>query len=140
MQEGNIGLDESDNTPLGSLQKGSIDILGAKVEYFERSGQPGIKIETGTTTNNTFLTVLHSSTPEEARDWVQKIRDTAASASIRDNESRRKERAMKIARELSDIVIYCRSVMFNLEKSSKREPGLYCEMSSFPETKAERWR
>ena len=67
-----------------------------------------------------------------------KIRETANNASIRDNESRRKERAMKIARELSDLVIYCRSVMFNTEKSMRREPGLYCEMSSFPEAKAER--
>jgi hypothetical protein len=32
----------------------------------------------------------------------------------------------------------CRSVVFNVEKVSRREPGLYCEMSSFPETKAER--
>ena len=31
---------------------------------------------------------------------------------------------MKIARELSDLVIYCRSVMFNLEKASRREPGI----------------
>ncbi len=31
-----------------------------------------------------------------------------------------------------------RSVVFNVEKVSRREPGLYCEMSSFPETKAER--
>jgi hypothetical protein len=31
-----------------------------------------------------------------------------------------------------------RSVVFNVEKVTRREPGLYCEMSSFPETKAER--
>jgi len=31
-----------------------------------------------------------------------------------------------------------RSVVFNIEKVSRRELGLYCEMSSFPETKAER--
>ncbi|XP_023319680.1 1-phosphatidylinositol 4,5-bisphosphate phosphodiesterase gamma-1 isoform X2 [Eurytemora carolleeae] len=132
LEEGN-GQDETDNTPLGSLQKGSIDILGAKVDLIERQGQYGIKIE-----NSSTAVELHSSTKEEAQDWVVKIRETANNASIRDNESRRKERAMKIARELSDLVIYCRSVMFNTEKSMRREPGLYCEMSSFPEAKAER--
>jgi len=138
IEEGSVmPPDEADNTPLGSLQKGSIEILGAKVEYFELRGQPGIRIETGAG-NSVVTSVLHSSTPEEAKDWVVKIRETATSASIRDNESRRKERAMKIARELSDLVIYCRSVMFNLEKVTRREAGLYCEMSSFPETKAER--
>ena len=28
--------------------------------------------------------------------------------------------------------------MFNVERVARREPGLYCDMSSFPETKAER--
>jgi len=67
-------------------------------------------------------------------DWLAKIKETANSASIRDSESRRKERAMRIARELSNLVIYCRSVMFNPDKI----PGSHAEMSSFPETKAER--
>jgi len=128
-----VGQDEVDSAPLGSLQKGSIQILGAKVDFVERSGAPGIMIESNNTT-----TELHSSTREEALDWVVKIKETANHASIRDSESRRKERAMKIARELSDLVIYCRSVMFNAEKAGRREPGLCCEMSSFPEAKAER--
>jgi len=131
LEEGNCNADETDSTPLGSLQKGSIEILGAKVDLLER--QPGIIIE-----SNARMTELHSLTREEAQDWVSKIRETANHASIRDTESRRKERAMKIARELSDLVIYCRSVMFNGERAGRREGGLYCEMSSFPEAKAER--
>lgn len=132
LEEGN-SLDETESTPLGSLQKGSIEVLGARVDLLERQGQCCIKIES----NNT-VTELQASTREEAQDWVLRIRETANNASIRDTESRRKERAMKIARELSDLVIYCRSVMFNAEKAARREPSLYCEMSSFPEAKAER--
>ena len=42
------GDDESDNTPLGSLQKGSFDIVGAEVELVVRpGGVVGIMIEIG---------------------------------------------------------------------------------------------
>ena len=37
--------------------------------------------------------------------------------------------------ELSNLVIYCKSVMFNSEKMLS---GHFTEMSSFPETKAEK--
>ena len=45
---------------------------------------------------------------EEAADWVAKLRETAQSARERDSETRQRERSMKIARELSNLVIYCR--------------------------------
>jgi len=129
---GGGGEDESDSTPLGSLQKGSIDIVGVAVELVERPGGiVGIRIESKT---SLMGNELRCDSKEEAMDWVTKIRDTAISAKTRDSESREKERAMRIARELSNLVIYCRSVMFNPEKV----PGSHAEMSSFPETKAER--
>jgi len=132
LEEGGRGEDESDSTPLGSLQKGSIDIVGAEVELVERPGGiVGIRIESGTSLEGNEL---RCASREDAVDWVAKIKETANSAMVRDSESRRKERAMRIARELSNLVIYCRSVMFNPDKV----PGSHAEMSSFPETKAER--
>ena len=102
-------MDEAENsTPLGSLQKGSIAIVGASVEVMERPlGQAALRIEA---TAGGPVTELRAASLEEARDWAAKIQETARSASIRDSESRRKERAMKIARELSNLVIYCRQV------------------------------
>jgi len=47
------------------------------------------------------------------------------------------ERQLKIAKEISDLIIYCRSVAFCLE--TQRERGfVHNEMSSFPENKAEK--
>ena len=74
----------------------------------------------------------------EALLWADKIRDTSRSASFREESNRKKERALRIARELSNLVIYCRSVVFNLERNMKRETRNHTEMSSFPETKAEK--
>ncbi len=59
---------------------------------------------------------MAAQTREEALDWASKIRDTAASASHREDQDRKREKAMRIARELSNLVIYCRSVVFNVEK------------------------
>lgn len=47
------------------------------------------------------------------------------------------ERTWRIAKEMSNLIIYCRSVAFNIERI--RQKGfIYNEMSSFPETKAEK--
>ncbi len=45
---------------------------------------------------------------------------------------------MRIARELSNLVVYCRSVVFNGEKCARRDDRNHTEMSSFPEIKAEK--
>lgn len=47
------------------------------------------------------------------------------------------ERQLKIAKEISDLIIYCRSVAFCLETQRNRS-FVYNEMSSFPENKAEK--
>lgn len=47
------------------------------------------------------------------------------------------ERTWRIAKEMSNLIIYCRSVALNMERI--RQKGfIYNEMSSFPETKAEK--
>ena len=73
-----------------------------------------------------------------ALEWASKIQDTSRSASFREESNRKKERALRIARELSNLVIYCRSVVFNLDRNMRREVRNHTEMSSFPETKAEK--
>lgn len=45
---------------------------------------------------------------------------------------------MRIAKELSNLIIYCRSVPFCVERITSGRVHFY-EMSSFPETKVEKW-
>ena len=55
--------------------------------------------------------------PKRSRKlWNGLIQSGKRSASHREEENRKKERAMKIARELSNLVIYCQSVVFNSER------------------------
>ena len=71
----------------------------------------------------------------QSQDWLARIKEVSSTAAIRDTESKRRERSLRIATELSNLVIYCKSVMFNSEKMLS---GHFTEMSSFPETKAEK--
>ena len=126
-----------DLMPLGDLQKGSIDILGAVVDIRDNPDRPAgvnglewiVRIETPTSRQPFEVAAQDQS---EALEWAAKIRDTSRSASFREESNRKKERALRIARELSNLVIYCRSVVFNLDRNMKREARNHTEMSSFP--------
>ncbi len=108
----------TDLMPLGDLQKGSIDIIGAVVEIRDNPDRPMgvcglewiIRIETPRC-KTPFEVAAASQT--EALEWAAKIRETSRSAS---EKNRKKERALRIARELSNLVVYCRAVVFNYEK------------------------
>lgn len=70
---------------------------------------------------------------EMAVDWEKAIREAAHLASQLETQRRKKERNARVAKEMSDLIIYFRSVPF------KDKGWVYYEMSSFPETKAEKY-
>lgn len=76
-------------------------------------------------------------TRENALEWLMAIKEAAHSASARSLMHRKMERTWRIAKEMSDLIVYCRSVTFNQDRL-KNFGFIYYEMSSFPETKAER--
>ena len=102
------------------------------MELLTTPGLGGFRLKTST---SLAWTELRCHSGGESQDWVDKIKEVSTSALLRDTESRRRERSLRIALELSNLVIYCKSVMFSQEKMV---PGHFTEMSSFPETKAEK--
>eukprot|EP00066_Takifugu_rubripes_P026577 XP_011615843.1 PREDICTED: 1-phosphatidylinositol 4,5-bisphosphate phosphodiesterase gamma-1-like [Takifugu rubripes] len=62
----------------------------------------------------------------------------AQNADARMQEEKQMERRKKIAVELSELVVYCRPVPFNEDKIGT-DRACYKDMSSFPETKAEKF-
>lgn len=56
---------------------------------------------------------------------------------FQENQHKEMERAWRIAKEMSNLIVYCRSVAFNLERI-RTKGFVFTEMSSFPETKAEK--
>lgn len=84
--------------------------------------------------NNRYLLKLAASTPDMRNEWVAVLRRLAQTASDNNSRNNQLERTMRIAKELSNLIVYCRSVPF-----AKDKIGNFTEMSSFAEHKAEKW-
>ncbi|XP_015591333.1 1-phosphatidylinositol 4,5-bisphosphate phosphodiesterase gamma-1 isoform X2 [Cephus cinctus] len=129
--------DSSDSMMLGNLQKGSLDIMGAVVDLAvsERPGLEWIlRIQ-----NPSMCSVFEAAAPSKdaALEWIASIKEAAQNASVRENQHKEMERALRIAKEISNLIVYCRSVAFNVERI-KTKGFVFTEMSSFSETKAEK--
>lgn len=75
---------------------------------------------------------IGSTSQPEATEWAEKIAECCRAKSSRKVDE--KERNCRIAQELSNLIVYCRAVPFDPERI-----GNFTEMSSFPETKLEKW-
>uniref|UniRef100_H3A2I8 Phosphoinositide phospholipase C n=1 Tax=Latimeria chalumnae TaxID=7897 RepID=H3A2I8_LATCH len=130
-----------ENSPLGNFLKGFIDVPTCHV-VVAKEGR----------SNKSHVFTIHSQhmshpgqsldvatdTVEDLNDWVAKIREATQNADARMQEGKIMERRKKIALELSELVVYCRPVPFEEEKIGT-DKACYRDMSSFPETKAEKY-
>lgn len=125
--------------PLGTLQKGSVDVVGAMVELVVGGEGGGTAHWVVRIQNPSMCAPFDMAAPsrEVALEWLAAIQDAAQSASARSLQHREMERAWRIAKEMSDLIIYCRSIAFNIDRIKTKGFTFY-EMSSFPETKAEK--
>ncbi|CAL1605714.1 unnamed protein product [Knipowitschia caucasica] len=131
----------TENSPLGDLLRGSVDVSschiairpegkGSRLHVFSLAPNPSMR-------QGPVLDVAANS-QEELTQWVLKIREVAMTSEAKLEEGKMMERRKKIALELSDLVIYCRPVPFDEDKIGT-ERACFRDMSSFPETKAEKY-
>ncbi|RXM90862.1 1-phosphatidylinositol 4,5-bisphosphate phosphodiesterase gamma-1 [Acipenser ruthenus] len=131
----------TENSPLGDLLRGSIDVPSCQIAVRadgKGSRQFVFTLAMGPVQRAGHALDIAADSYEEMQDWVLKIRDVAVTADARLSEGKMMERRKKIALELSDLVVYCRPVPFDEDKIGT-ERACYRDMSSFPETKAEKY-
>ncbi|XP_063311785.1 1-phosphatidylinositol 4,5-bisphosphate phosphodiesterase gamma-1 isoform X2 [Pelobates fuscus] len=130
-------LDE--NSPLGDLLGGVLEVPNCQIaiRHEGMNNRPYVFSINVPPVTRCPLDVAADSL-EDMHDWVRKIREAAQTADARLTEGKIMERRKKIALELSELVIYCRPVPFDEEKIGT-ERACYRDMSSFPETKAEKY-
>uniref|UniRef100_A0A8C8RHD0 Phosphoinositide phospholipase C n=1 Tax=Pelusios castaneus TaxID=367368 RepID=A0A8C8RHD0_9SAUR len=129
------------NSPLGNFLKGFIDVPSCHVVISKdgRSSKPFVfTIHSQQMSHPSQSLDVAADTQEELNDWVAKIREATQNADARMQEGKIMERRKKIALELSELVVYCRPVPFDEEKIGT-DKACYRDMSSFPETKAEKY-
>ncbi|XP_019759127.2 1-phosphatidylinositol 4,5-bisphosphate phosphodiesterase gamma-1 [Dendroctonus ponderosae] len=120
-----------------SVIQGSLDMKGAIVNLVHNPDRPDLEwiIRINSSTALMAFDVAVQSR-DNAMEWLTAIRDVTQKATQQEIQHREMERAYRIAKELSNIIIYCRSISFSMERA--RQGFVFYEMSSFPETKAEK--
>ncbi|XP_048577157.1 1-phosphatidylinositol 4,5-bisphosphate phosphodiesterase gamma-1 isoform X2 [Nematostella vectensis] len=126
---------EREGKVLGDLQKGCIDVQGCAIEMPAPKG--GQRHLLKILKHGQVLLEAAAESQEQLNEWLVKLQEAAATAP-EEKEVLRKQQSMKqnIAQELSDLIVYCQPVPFDIENLGN---GKHYEMSSFPETKAERY-
>ncbi|KAL4234228.1 phospholipase C [Mactra antiquata] len=123
--------DSADNTPLGSMQKGALDVRGCITEILQGRGNKPCCFRIYSNSITGPLEVACDS-ETEMKDWIDNIKMCAESLQDQQHTMKLLERRNQIAQEFSDLIVYCIAVQFNLDRV-----GNFQEMSSFQETKAE---
>ncbi|KAG8131807.1 hypothetical protein E2320_009707 [Naja naja] len=122
-------LDE--NSPLGDLLRGVLDVPSCQIAIRpEGKNNRMFVFSISMASVSRWSLDVAADTHEDLLDWVKKIREAAQTADARLSEGKMMERRKKIALELSELVIYCQI---------GTERACYRDMSSFPETKAEKY-
>jgi len=129
-------IDDSDSegSPLGAMQKGTMDLTGCSLDRIlgGKGNQPFIfRIFS----SQSVVLEIASPTEDLLLEWMKCIRNCTNMVASKAQQDKQWERNMRIAKEFSDLIVYCRTAPFDPD----RIPGPYYEMSSFPETKVEKW-
>ncbi|KAL4630629.1 1-phosphatidylinositol 4,5-bisphosphate phosphodiesterase gamma-1-like [Arapaima gigas] len=131
----------TENSPLGNLLRGSVDISSSQIVMRPegKGNRPYVfsLVSTVMPQAGQILDIA-ADTQEDLDDWMLKIRAVAMTTEAKLEEGKMMERRKKIALELSELVVYCRPVPFDEDKIGT-ERACCRDMSSFPETKAEKY-
>ncbi|XP_075882203.1 1-phosphatidylinositol 4,5-bisphosphate phosphodiesterase gamma-1 [Nelusetta ayraudi] len=131
----------TENSPLGDLLRGSVDLSSCQIVVRPegKGSRPFVfSLVPNTAVRPGPILDVAASNQEELKEWLLKIREVTMTSEAKLEEGKMMERRKKIALELSDLVIYCRPVPFDEDKIGT-ERACFRDMSSFPETKAEKY-
>lgn len=142
-QEIYINADNS-NTELNKQNspgnKGFFNLVGASICRYDslnminqsNNSKSGIFHMFKLFTSDQQLIIGHKDS-NELQEWINKLQECTSLKAHKSN-SYEIEKNFRIAHELSNLIIYCRAVQFMPERI-----GNFTEMSSFPETKIEKF-
>lgn len=135
---GSGGAGGSGSISNGNAEYRELDVDGAVVELEQyESTDPELPVGLVLRVQTSALDKVFQigcDNEESACAWRLAINQAAQNASALADQQRKREKNLRVAKEMSDMIIYFRSVPFKED----REMSFY-EMCSFPETKAEKY-
>ncbi|CAG9530654.1 unnamed protein product [Cercopithifilaria johnstoni] len=133
-----VELETSDNQPNELGLYAAIDLADSLIEEvpFEVAGRPfAFRIRRVSAHWNPSEYMLAANSNEDREDWLNILHELTRTATDRNTLIRTREKNLRIASELSDLVVYCQAVPFNSQFATQ---GNFYEMCSFSETKFEK--
>nr|XP_018666895.1 1-phosphatidylinositol 4,5-bisphosphate phosphodiesterase gamma-1 isoform X2 [Ciona intestinalis] len=134
-EPGSTNLDDAKTgtNVLGDMQKGVIDLANSNIELLP-SGRGHQKHAFRICRSNGDQLHLATETKDDLVSWLNNLKEAIDKHDSQAKKWKDIEKHTRIAVELSDLIVYCRPVQFN-----ENAKGHCYEMSSFPESKAERY-
>lgn len=140
--DSNLSHDNELQNSLGKKRKGYLNLEGAslcmvnqiKSSKGRSNSYPLVEFAfqiTLPTTGQCYKIGGHNSA--EVNDWLAKLMECSTPKNRKSN-TYEMEKNFRIAQDLSDLIVYCCAVQFVPDRI-----GNFTEMSSFPETKLEKW-
>lgn len=132
--------DKQENSEMGDVEQGSINIARCSVERVTVPGSHLFVLQIcipATRTVGQQTIEVAADTLEAATEWKAAIETASTKATTAIAEVNKQQKIQGIAQEMSDIVIYCQPTKdFEIENPTK---GRFNQMSSFVESKMERF-
>nr|XP_027200058.1 1-phosphatidylinositol 4,5-bisphosphate phosphodiesterase gamma-2-like [Dermatophagoides pteronyssinus] len=124
-----------DNGNYQPITKGSIHLIGANITSISQQQQQESPVSNYFRIDFCESSLkIGSDNEQELNDWIKKLQEISIANRKSSTNDYVIEKNFRLAHELSDLIIYCRSVPFVPERI-----GNYTEMSSLSETKIEKW-
>uniref|UniRef100_A0A1I8AVM3 Phosphoinositide phospholipase C n=1 Tax=Steinernema glaseri TaxID=37863 RepID=A0A1I8AVM3_9BILA len=111
------------------------ELAGMAVEKVEADEKHTMKVTTHAGHPHSARYLISFESEEELNDWLSVVSELARTVNDRLIQLRNKEKHLRIASELSDLVVYCQAVPFDPNNIAN---GSFYEMCSFSETKHEK--
>ncbi|KRX53148.1 1-phosphatidylinositol 4,5-bisphosphate phosphodiesterase gamma-1 [Trichinella sp. T9] len=112
----------------------SINLSTCSIEELDVSRPFVFSVRENASNDTVREIIVAANSRDDQIDWMNSILEVSRSLTEKANSVKTKEKCLRIARELSDIMVYCQAIPFNPGKI----PGSHREMCSFSELKLER--
>ncbi|MFH4973935.1 hypothetical protein AB6A40_000644 [Gnathostoma spinigerum] len=133
-----VEIDPREVSSNGAVNHVSIELVGSCVEKasLKECDRPfAFKIRLNSSRLDDTVFFMAANSNDDCDDWLNTLNELMRSATDRDQNLRSREKSMRIATELSNLVIYCQAVPFNPNFAAAEN---FCEMCSFSESKHEK--
>lgn len=122
-------------SPEEPVNYSTIELAGSIIEKIsiEETDRPfAFKISQAAAHWNVTEYILAANSSDDQEDWLNTLHELTRTATDRAHILRIREKDLRIASELSNLVVYCQAVPFNPQFATQ---GNFYEMCSFSETK-----